>query len=133
MINNWQTEKYVRPAIIFIAACSLAFSSHFNNICLIECIFYIKKMAKSIAVMSTFTRFNRIIALKNAGCINRGEPAAVFVFPIKIKVVEEIRPGMVYARLINNPGPNEPSPHFPITPSPHFRVFRVFPGPKIKI
>ncbi len=113
MINDWQTEKYVRPAIIFITTCIFAFLSHFNNICLIECIFYIKKMAKSIAVMSAFIGFNRIIAVKNAGCINRGEPAAVFVFPIKIKVVEEIRPGMVYVRLFNNPRPNEPSPHSP--------------------
>jgi hypothetical protein len=35
---------------------------------------------------------NKITALKCDKCINTGEPAAVLVFQIKIKVVEEIRP-----------------------------------------
>ena len=35
---------------------------------------------------------NKNIALKCDRFVNEGEPAVVIVFPIKIKVVEEIRP-----------------------------------------
>jgi hypothetical protein len=57
---------------------------------------------------------NKSIAIKCDRCINTGEPAAVFVFPRQIKVVEFILPETAAAGSLFHPSPITPLPHYPI-------------------
>jgi len=78
--------------MITIKIGSSALISHFENICVFEYIFYIKKISKSTAIMSIHIRLNICIAYKCDRCINTGEPAAVFCLSLQIKAVELSRP-----------------------------------------
>ena len=51
-------------------------------------------------------------------CVNISEPAAVTVFPIKIKVVEEVRPEFAAAGSLRNL-----PPHSPISPFSYLPIF----------
>jgi len=92
MIKNWQAERCRWPGMITIKIGSSALISHFENICVFEYIFYIKKISKSTAIMSIHIRLNICIAYKCDRCINTGEPAAVFCLSLQIKAVELSRP-----------------------------------------
>jgi hypothetical protein len=52
------------------------------------------------------------------GCINTGESAAAFGFPLRIKVVELLRPDTAAAGLLFHPPPITPLHHHPIFSKP---------------
>jgi len=100
MIKIWQTEIHGRLAVSLNKTNVFAFLFHFKNICLFEWIFYIKKMAMSMAILSASISTNRFTAFSCDDCINTGEPAAVHVFLPEIKVVEVILPKSIAAGLL---------------------------------
>jgi hypothetical protein len=118
IISPWQRKRIGCPAVNHITNDIFDLLSHFKNICKFEFIFYTKIMAKSISTRTALISFNRITALICDRFVNAGEPAAVTVFPIKIKVVEEVRPEFAAAGSLRNL-----PPHSPISPFSYLPIF----------
>jgi hypothetical protein len=107
MKNIGQAKRQGRLTTTLITNDILVSRLHFKNICALEDIFYIKMMIMSIFITSTSIHFNRCIALKCDSCVNKGESAAVFGFPLKkaVKIhprVETAAAGLLFKKIPNN-------------------------------